>query len=223
MGTVCGSARDTEEEAPKLIIFGPPASGKGTQCEFLKEKYPGIVHISTGDVLRTAVKDGTEIGKEAEQYMSRGELVPDELIKGLVVEKVRSEEAVKNGWLLDGYPRTKAQADALVSEGIISDKVIILNVPAEILVLRVTGRRMDPDTGKIYHLEFHPPPAEVADRVVQRDDDTEEKVKVRISAYEENLSDVKNAFGDVAFEVDGGQEKEKIFEDICVGLECASK
>merc|ERR1719182_1304040 len=161
----------------KIIICGAPASGKGTQCELLKEEY-GVVHLSTGDMLREAVAQGTEVGTAAKGYMERGELVPDEVIIGIVKDRLAESDCKENGWLLDGFPRTEAQAIALEKAGILPKKVLFLQVPDEMLIERVVGRRSDPETGKIYHLKYSPPENdEIAARLTQRADDTEEKVK----------------------------------------------
>ena len=115
------------------------------------------MHLSTGDMLRAAVKEGTELGKQAQAVMEAGQLVPDELIIGVVVDRLRQSDCVEKGWLLDGFPRTKPQADALNAAGMVPDCFLLLDVPQEVLVERVTGRRTDPETGKIYHLTFSPP------------------------------------------------------------------
>ena len=125
--------------APKIIIAGAPASGKGTQCEMIKEKF-GVVHLSTGDILRAAVKEGTELGKTAGGFMDRGELVPDEVMIGVVGERLKQEDCQCQGWLLDGFPRTGAQAAALVDSGALPDVFLLLDVPDEDLVDRVVGR-----------------------------------------------------------------------------------
>ncbi|MBN1257077.1 MAG: adenylate kinase [Planctomycetes bacterium] len=168
-----------------VILIGPPASGKGTQAAVLKERFQ-IAHISTGDMLRAAMKAGTPLGKEAENYMSTGQLVPDELVIKLVLERLKQDDA-KSGFLLDGFPRTRAQAEALDEAlnqaGKAIDAVVFVDVPDKTVVERITGRRSDPETGAIYHLQFNPPPPEVADRVIQRDDDTEGAVKVRLEKY----------------------------------------
>ena len=168
---------------PRILISGAPASGKGTQCEGIVSEY-GVVHISTGDMLRAAVAEGTELGKEAKSYMESGKLVPDHLVTSLLKQRIVQEDCVKHGWLLDGFPRTAAQATVLSEENIIPDAVVVLDVDDETLVKRVVGRRLDPVTGKIYHVEFNPPEEPgVEERLVQRSDDTEEKAKVRIDTY----------------------------------------
>ena len=161
----------------KVIISGAPASGKGTQCEFIKEEFK-LVHLSTGDMLRAAVEEGSSLGAEAKVFMDAGGLVPDELIIAIVIARLRAPDCAERGWLLDGFPRTRAQADALEAAGMECDVFVQLDVDPALLVERVTGRRSDPMTGKIYHLKYSPPPddPELLARLVHRTDDTEEKV-----------------------------------------------
>ena len=189
----------------KVIIAGAPASGKGTQCEVIKEKY-GLIHLSTGDMLRAAVKEGTELGLKAKDIMEAGQLVPDDLIIGVIVERLKQSDCVEKGWLLDGFPRTKAQADALAAAGMSADSFLLLNVPEEVLVERVTGRRTDPDTGLIYHMKFKPPPTDdeaLTARLVQRADDTEEKVKVRFADFTANIDAIKENYSTITSNIDG--------------------
>lgn len=169
----------------RLILVGPPGAGKGTQAARLVDKF-GIVHLSTGDMLRAAVKAGTELGKQADAFMKRGDLVPDEVVIGMAIERI-GEADCANGFMLDGFPRTLAQAEALdtalAQANVSLDAVVLIEVPDELIVERITGRRSDPETGAIYHLKFNPPPAEVADRIVQRKDDTEEACRARLVKY----------------------------------------
>jgi adenylate kinase len=169
----------------RLIFVGPPGAGKGTQASWLVERY-GITHISTGDMFRAAVKNGTPLGVEADRYMKSGQLVPDAVTIGMLLERV-AEPDCKNGFLLDGFPRTLAQAEALdvalTQAGLALDAVLVLEVPDEPIVHRIVGRRTDPETGTIYHLDFSPPPAEIAGRLVHRKDDTEEAVLTRLGAF----------------------------------------
>jgi adenylate kinase len=168
-----------------LILLGAPGAGKGTQGSQLAEKL-GIPKIATGDILRAAVKEGTDMGQRARRFMDAGELVPDEVILGLIREALASEEA-RGGAIFDGFPRNVSQAESL--ETILSqsgrrlDAVVVLEVPDEAIVERMSGRRTDPETGEVYHLRHNPPPAGVADRVVQRPDDREETVRHRLSVY----------------------------------------
>lgn len=200
---LAGSGEKTKKPL-KVIIAGAPASGKGTQCEVIRERY-GLVHLSTGDILRAAVKEGTDLGLKAKDIMEAGQLVPDDLIISVIVERLQQVDCVQNGWLLDGFPRTKAQADALAASGMTADSFLLLNVPEEVLVERVTGRRTDPDTGLIYHLKFKPPPAddELIARLVQRADDTEEKVKLRFSDFTANIDAIKENYAAIISSVNG--------------------
>jgi adenylate kinase len=168
-----------------MILVGPPGAGKGTQAAKLIETYK-IPHISTGDMLRAAKKAGTEMGKKAAEFMDAGNLVPDTVVIGLVIDRI-AEADCKEGFMLDGFPRTRPQAEALDAEltkaGVKLDVVLFIEVPDELIVDRITGRRSDPETGTIYHMEFNPPPADVAGRVVQRKDDTEEACVARLQKY----------------------------------------
>lgn len=169
----------------RMIFIGPPGAGKGTQAARLVDSH-GIAHISTGDMLRAAVKAGTDLGKEAQRYMSAGQLVPDSVIIGLVNERIQEPDCAK-GFLLDGFPRTLPQAEALDvaldGAGVELDHVLVLEVADDLIVNRITGRRTDPVTGEIYHLEFKPPPADIVDRLVHRKDDTEEACRARLASY----------------------------------------
>lgn len=169
----------------RMIFIGPPGAGKGTQAARLVEKHH-FAHISTGDMLRAAVKAGTDLGKEAQRYMSAGQLVPDQVIIGMVRERIQEPDCAA-GFMLDGFPRTLPQAEALdaaLSEaGIALDNVLVLEVADDLIVQRITGRRTDPETGEIYHLEFKPPPADIVDRLVHRKDDTEDACRARLDSY----------------------------------------
>lgn len=169
----------------RMILVGPPGAGKGTQAAKLVDTYE-IPHISTGDMLRAAVKEGTELGKQADGFMKRGALVPDEVVIGMVVERIAKPDC-KNGFMLDGFPRTRPQAEALDvaldEAGVSLDAVVLIEVPDELIVERITGRRSDPETGAIYHMKFNPPPADVAGRVIQRKDDTVEACTQRLEKY----------------------------------------
>ena len=169
----------------RMILVGPPGAGKGTQAARLVDTL-SITHISTGDMFRAAVKQGTEMGKLADKVMKSGGLVPDDVVIGMVRDRI-AEPDCKNGFMLDGFPRTLAQAEALdealTAAGQALDAVVLIEVPDELIVERITGRRSDPETKAIYHLKFNPPPAEIADRVVQRKDDTEEACIARLQKY----------------------------------------
>ncbi|KAK4352750.1 hypothetical protein RND71_028268 [Anisodus tanguticus] len=162
-------------EPLRIMISGAPASGKGTQCELITKKY-GLVHIAAGDLLRAEIAAGSENGKQAKEYMDKGQLVPDEIVVTMVKERLNGPDSQEKGWLLDGYPRSSSQSIALKEFGFQPDLFILLEVPEEILVERVVGRRLDPVTGKIYHLKYSPPETEeIAARLAQRFDDTDEK------------------------------------------------
>eukprot|EP01036_Dinobryon_divergens_P028068 gene28068-36955_t len=202
----------------KIIIAGAPASGKGTQCEFIRDKF-NVVHLSTGDILRAAVKEGTAVGIRAKEFMDAGKLVPDEVIIDVVVERLKQDDCVTRGWLLDGFPRTKSQADALLAAGMVPDCFILLNVPEEVLVERVTGRRTDPVTGKIYHMKFSPPEnEEIAARLVQRSDDTAEKIVVRFKEFQSHIDAVQSSFEENLIVVDGTAKAKEISGVLSVEL-----
>jgi len=170
----------------RLILLGPPGAGKGTQAQFIRDKF-GIPQISTGDMLRAAVKAGTPLGKQAKQVMDAGQLVSDDIIIGLVKERLREPDC-KRGYLFDGFPRTIPQADALKNAGVALDYVLEIDVPDADIITRMTGRRVHPGSGRVYHLEFNPPKAEGKDDVtgeplIQRDDDKPETVKKRLEVY----------------------------------------
>lgn len=168
----------------RFILLGPPGSGKGTQAAVLGAKL-GIPKISTGDMLRAATEAGTKLGLEAKSFMSAGKLVPDGVVIGLVEERL-GEKDTANGFILDGFPRTTAQADALgtllETLGRPLDRVVQIDVPKEFLVERATQRRTDKRTGQIYHLKYSPPPPDA--ELEHRDDDREETVKKRLDQYE---------------------------------------
>ncbi len=169
----------------RMILVGPPGAGKGTQAARLVESLR-IPHISSGDMFRAAVKAGTPLGVEADRYMKAGQLVPDEVTIGMVLERIAHPDCA-NGFMLDGFPRTLPQAEALHealrAAGVELDAVVLIEVPDELIVERVTGRRTDPETNAIYHLTFNPPPAEIVDRLVHRKDDTLEAVTARQQKY----------------------------------------
>ena len=201
-----------------IIIAGAPASGKGTQCEMIVNNYK-VTHLSTGDMLRAAVAAKTPVGISAKEYMDSGKLVPDEVIIGIVKDRLEEDDCKENGWLLDGFPRTQAQAQALADAGVSADCFIFLNVPDETLVERVVGRRTDPETGKIYHMTFSPPEDEaVLARLEQRSDDTEEKVKVRLEQFHANVSAVKGSYEDISVEIDGTKKPAEVAAAISVAL-----
>ena len=163
-----------------IVLFGPPGAGKGTQATAIMEK-TGLPQVSTGDMLRSALSKGTNLGLEAKGYMEAGDLVPDGLILSLIEERLKEEDA-KNGVLFDGFPRTILQAESLAKITKVS-MVISIEVPDDNIVERIVGRRMDSETGEIYHIKFKPAPSSISDRLIQRKDDTEETVRSRLNAY----------------------------------------
>lgn len=170
----------------RLILLGAPGAGKGTQANYIKEKF-NIPQISTGDMLRAAIKAGTELGMAAKKVMDAGQLVSDDIIIGLVKERLKESDCA-NGYLFDGFPRTIAQADAMKDCGVMIDYVLEIDVPDNLIVERMSGRRSHPASGRVYHTKFNPPKVEGMDDVtgeplVQRDDDKEETVQKRLAVY----------------------------------------
>ncbi|KAL3353068.1 hypothetical protein AABB24_020848 [Solanum stoloniferum] len=201
-------------EPLKVMISGAPASGKGTQCELIVQKF-GLVHISTGDLLRAELSAGTDIGNKAKEYMNAGRLVPDEIVTAMVTTRLSKEDAKEKGWLLDGYPRTLAQAESLERLNIRPDIYIVLDVPDEILIDRCVGRRLDPLTGKIYHVTNFPPETEdIKARLITRPDDTEEKVKSRLQIYKQNAEAILPVYSDIMNKIDGNRGKDAVFAEI---------
>ena len=170
----------------RVILLGSPGSGKGTQAQFITEKY-AIPQISTGDMLRAAVREGTELGKAAKKIMDEGGLVSDDIILGLIKDRINHEDC-NNGFLLDGFPRTIAQAEGLQAMGVQVDHVLEISVADDEIIKRMIGRRVHLESGRTYHTEFNPP--KIADKddktgepLIQRDDDKEETVKKRLNVY----------------------------------------
>jgi len=175
----------------KIILLGPPGAGKGTQANYIKDKF-GIPQISTGDMLRAAVSAGTPLGLEAKIVMDAGELVSDELILGLVKERI-TEDDCKKGYLFDGFPRTIAQAEGMREAGISVEYIVELQLEDEEVIKRMSGRRIHPTSGRTYHILFNPPKVENIDDItgeplVQRDDDKEETVRKRLQVYHSQTS-----------------------------------
>ena len=201
----------------KLILLGAPGAGKGTQAEILCDRL-NIPTISTGNMIREAMKSGTEMGLKAKEYAENGKLVPDEVVIGIVDERLRQDDC-KNGFILDGFPRTIPQAEALDRMGIIIDRVVDINVPDEVITRRVSGRRACLDCGSTYHIETKKPQVEgVCDRcgstLVQRKDDLPETVQERLHVYHaqtEPLRDYYAAAGKLLV-VDGQQGIQEIAE-----------
>lgn len=169
----------------RMILVGPPGAGKGTQAARLIDSFR-IPHVSSGDMLRAAVKEGTALGVEADRFMKQGKLVPDEVVIGMILERVARPDCAA-GFMLDGFPRTHPQAAALdtamQAARVELDAVVLIEVPDALLEERAVGRRSDPETGAIYHLKYNPPPPEIAGRLVHRKDDTIEAVTTRIQKY----------------------------------------
>ena len=185
----------------RLILIGPPGAGKGTQAAFIKEKF-GIPQISTGDMLRAAVKAGTPLGLAAKEVMDKGQLVSDDIIIGLVKERLTQPNCA-NGFLFDGFPRTIPQAEALQAAGIPIDFVLEISVPDEEIVTRMSGRRVDPVSGRTYHIKYNPPKVEgkddiTGDPLIQRDDDKEEVVLKRLAVYHAQTEALVKFYGDLA-------------------------
>jgi adenylate kinase len=170
----------------RVILLGPPGAGKGTQAQFIKEHWR-IPQISTGDMLRAAVKSGSELGQRVKSVMDSGGLVSDDIIIALVKERITAADC-QTGFLFDGFPRTIPQAEAMEQAGVVIDVVVEISVPDEELVRRISGRRVHPASGRVYHVEFSPPKVANVDDVtgealVQRDDDREATVRERINVY----------------------------------------
>ena len=185
----------------RLILLGAPGAGKGTQATFIKEKF-NIPQISTGDMLRAAVKAGTQLGLEAKKFMDAGGLVPDEVIIGLVKERIKDADCA-NGFLFDGFPRTLPQAEAMKNAGVAIDYVVEIDVPDAAIVERMSGRRSHPASGRTYHVKFNPPKVAGKDDVtgeelVQRDDDKEEVVLKRLQVYHDQTEQLIGYYSDWA-------------------------
>lgn len=212
----------------RLILLGPPGAGKGTQASVIIKEY-NIPHISTGDIFRANIKEGTELGKKAKEYMDKGLLVPDELVVSIVKDRL-TEDDCKEGFLLDGFPRTVNQGEALDEElkqmSLELDKVININVEKEVLIQRAIGRRICRDCGATYHVKFNPPKKEgICDvcggELFQRDDDKVETVGKRIKVYHEQtepLIDYYTKKG-LILNVDGTKPIDAIFEEISEALQ----
>ncbi|MCE2745850.1 MAG: adenylate kinase [Burkholderiales bacterium] len=182
----------------RLILLGAPGAGKGTQATFIKEKF-GIPQISTGDMLRAAVKAGTPLGIEAKKVMDSGGLVSDDIIINLVKERLKESDCA-NGYLFDGFPRTIPQAEAMKQAGVKIDFVLEIDVPHDAIIDRMSGRRTHPASGRTYHVKFNPPKKEGIDDLtgeplVQRDDDKEETVKKRLDVYEKQTRPLVDYYG----------------------------
>lgn len=201
-----------------IALFGPPGAGKGTQAKMLVEKF-NMVQISTGDLLREAISNETELGMQAKTFMDRGDLVPDEMVNSLLEERLSRKDCEK-GFILDGYPRNVKQAEKLdeLLEKIGKDieKVIALDVPNSEIVERITGRRTSKKTGKIYHIKYNPPVDEKEEDLVQRSDDTEEAVVKRLENYEKQTAPVLDYYKakNKVLILDGTKKPEEIAQDL---------
>ena len=189
----------------RMILLGPPGAGKGTQAMFICERY-GIPQISTGDMLRAAVAADTELGRQAKAVMDAGELVSDDIIIGLVKERI-TEPDCSSGFLFDGFPRTLAQAEAMRDAGVDIDAVVEIAVPDDEIVNRLSGRRSHPGSGRVYHVTFNPPKVEGVDDItgeplVHRDDDREETIRNRLANYHAQTEVLTSYYGDL--EAKGG-------------------
>lgn len=185
----------------RLILLGAPGAGKGTQAAYIKEQF-NIPQISTGDMLRAAVKEGTALGLAAKKVMDAGGLVSDDIIIGLVKDRLMQNDCA-NGYLFDGFPRTIPQADAMKDAGVAIDCVLEIDVPDEAIIERMSGRRVHPASGRTYHVKFNPPKVEgrddaTGDALIQRDDDREETVRKRLSVYHEQTKQLVGYYNDWA-------------------------
>jgi adenylate kinase len=194
----------------RLILLGGPGAGKGTQANFIKDRYQ-IPQISTGDMLRAALKKGTPLGLKAKEYMDAGKLVPDEVIIGLVKERIKQADCQK-GFLFDGFPRTIPQADAMKEAAVPIDAVVDINVPDEEIIKRMSGRRVHLASGRTYHLIFNPPKEpgkddKTGEPLIQRDDDQEETVRKRLDVYHAQTEPLVAYYND--WEKSGGPDAAK--------------
>ena len=213
----------------RIILLGAPGAGKGTQAQFLMGKF-GIPQISTGDMLRAAIKAGTELGMAAKRVMDEGKLVSDELIIGLVKERITQADCV-GGFLLDGFPRTIPQADAMKDADIKVDHVIEFDVDDEVIVERMSGRRIHPGSGRVYHLRYNPPTVEGKDdetgeELAIRPDDQEQTVRKRLGIYHEQTKPLVDYYTDLAdaggcsyHKLDGTQPVENVSTQLATLLE----
>ncbi len=212
----------------RIILLGPPGAGKGTQAQTLTKEF-SIPQISTGDMLRAALKAGTELGKQAKAVMDAGKLVSDEIILGLVKERIAQDDC-KNGFLFDGFPRTIPQAQALVDNGISIDAVVELQVPDEKIVKRMSGRRVHLASGRTYHIVYNPPKVEGKDDVtgedlVIRPDDQEDTVRARLKVYHEQTEPLVAFYKELSAKgetryvaVDGNRDVAVVADDIISSL-----
>lgn len=200
-----------------MLILGGPGSGKGTQCSRLLQKY-GVVHISTGDLFRAEVREGTTLGKELQSYMERGALVPDELGSTILSERLQNKDCQERGWLGDGWTRERANSESMLQLGIRPRLVLNLEVPRAVLVARLSGRRQDSVTKKIYHTLYNmPTDPEIRSRLIQRADDAPEAIESRLDTYdkqkEEALAPLREG-GIRVINIDGNGTVDEVFARI---------
>lgn len=212
----------------KVLLLGAPGAGKGTQAQFITREF-NIPQISTGDMLRAAIKAGTPLGLEAKKIMDEGGLVRDDIIIGMVQERIAQADCV-NGFLFDGFPRTLAQAQAMQEAGVLLDAVVEIDVPDAVIVERMSGRRVHLSSGRTYHLKHNPPKVEGKDDetgedLVQRDDDKEETVKKRLDVYHEQTEVLVGFYGKLTGEnapkyikIDGTQNVDTVREQVIAQL-----
>ena len=211
----------------RIILLGAPGVGKGTQAQFITEKY-GIPQISTGDMLREAIKAGTPLGNKVKAVMDSGALVTDDIIIDLFKERITNADC-NNGYLFDGFPRTIPQAEALIDQNIAIDSVVEIKVPEEEIISRLSGRRVHVDSGRVYHVDYNPPKDEGLDdetgeALIQRDDDQEDTIKERLKVYREQTEPLvafyKNFSSDSTkyFTVEGSGTTEEIWQKISAVL-----
>ena len=204
-----------------IILLGAPGAGKGTQAQFITQKF-NIPQISTGDMLRSAIKHGTELGLKAKEVMDRGALVSDDIVIELVKDRIRQNDC-KNGYLFDGFPRTIAQADALKQAGVAINYVVEINVPDNNIISRLSGRRVHLASGRTYHMLYNPPKVDNKDdisgeQLVQRDDDKEETIKNRLAVYHKQTSVLNTYYSQESsikfITIDGTQNVTNVTENI---------